>query len=254
VSGVPASNAWDAARYQDKHSFVWRYGANLLELLKAQPDERILDLGCGTGQLTAEIARAGAQVVGLDSSPDMLADARKNFPGLTFVLADAASFDFPQPFDAVFSNAVLHWVKDAGGAVSSIARALVPGGRFIAEFGGQGNIASVQAALRSVLGPMADEQSPWYYPSIGEYAPILERHGLEVQNASLFDRPTQLDGENGLDQWLRMFTQTYLRQFSPKEADEIVHQLVEQLRPALYCDGVWSVDYRRLRIVASRTI
>jgi trans-aconitate methyltransferase len=254
VSGVPASNAWDAARYQDKHSFVWRYGANLLELLKAQPGERILDLGCGTGQLTAEIARAGAQVVGLDSSPDMLADARKNFPGLTFVLADAARFDFPQPFEAVLSNAVLHWVKDADGAVSSIARALVPGGRFIAEFGGHGNIRSVQAALRSVLGPMADEQSPWYYPSIGEYAPILERHGLEVQNASLFDRPTQLDGENGLDQWLRMFTQTYLRLFSPQEADDIVHQLVAQLRPALYRDGVWSVDYRRLRIVASRTI
>jgi trans-aconitate methyltransferase len=254
VSGVPASNAWDAARYQDKHSFVWRYGANLVELLNPQPGERILDLGCGTGQLTAEIASAGAQVVGLDSSPDMLADARKNFPGLTFVLADAASFDFPQPFDAVFSNAVLHWVKDADGAVSSIARALGPGGRFVAEFGGKGNIASVQAALRSVLGPIADEQSPWYYPSIGEYAPILERHGFEVQNASLFDRPTQLDGENGLDQWLRMFTQTYLRQFSPQEADQLVHQLVEQLRPALYRDGAWSVDYRRLRIVASRTI
>jgi trans-aconitate methyltransferase len=254
VSGASASNAWDAARYQDKHSFVWRYGANLLELLNPQPGERILDLGCGTGQLTAEIDRAGAQVVGLDSSPDMLADARKNFPGITFVLADAATFDFPQPFDAVFSNAVLHWVKDAAGAVSSIARALRPGGRFVAEFGGRGNIASVQAALRSVLGPMADEQSPWYYPSIGEYAPVIERHSLEVQNASLFDRPTQLDGENGMEHWLRMFMQTYLRQFSPQRADDVVHQLVEQLRPALYRDGVWSVDYRRLRIVANRTI
>jgi trans-aconitate 2-methyltransferase len=254
VSGRAASGAWDAARYQDKHSFVWRYGANLLELLDPQPGERILDVGCGTGQLTSEIARSGAQVTGLDSSPDMLADARKNFLGLSFVLADAADFDFPEPFDAVFSNAALHWVKNAEGAASSIARALRPGGRFVAEFGGKGNIASVQSALRAVLGSSADEQSPWYYPSIGEYCGVLERHGLEVRNASLFDRPTELQGENGMDDWLRMFTQTYLRRYSAARAGEIVRQLVEHLRPALYRDGVWTVDYRRLRVVAIRII
>jgi trans-aconitate methyltransferase len=253
VSGSPAPGPWDPARYQDHHSFVWRYGANLRELLNPQPDERILDVGCGTGQLTAEIAQSGAQVTGLDNSPDMLAEARKHFPELSFVLGDAASFHFPQPFDAVFSNAALHWVKSADAAVSSIARALVPGGRFVAEFGGKGNIASVRAALRAVLGPSADEQSPWFYPSIGEYSGILERHGLEVRNASLFDRPTELEGENGMDQWLRMFAQTYLRQFSPERADEIVRQLVEHLRPVLYRNGVWTVDYRRLRVVAVRT-
>jgi ubiquinone/menaquinone biosynthesis C-methylase UbiE len=254
VSGAPIAGAWDAARYQEKHSFVWRYGASLLELLNPQPGERILDVGCGTGQLTAEIARAGAQVVGLDYSEDMLSDARKNFPDLEFVLGDASRFHFDQPFDAVFSNAALHWVKDADGAVASVARALRAGGRFVAEFGGKGNIATVQAALRAVLGPSADEQSPWYYPSIGEYAPILERHNLEVRNASLFDRPTPLDGENGLEHWLRMFMQTYLRQFSPQRADEVVCQLVEHLRPELYQNGVWTVDYRRLRVLASRPI
>ncbi len=253
MSGSPASGAWDAARYQDKHAFVWRYGASLLELLEPQTGERILDLGCGTGQLTAEIARSGALVTGLDSSAEMLSDARKNFPDLEFVLADASSFHLPEPFDAVFSNAVLHWVKHADGAVSSISRALRPGGRFVAEFGGKGNIASVQAALRAVLGPVADEQSPWYYPSIGEYAPILERHGLEVRNATLFDRPTPLEGENGLEQWLRMFGQTYLHQFLPERGDDIVRQVVDQLRPALYRDGTWTVDYRRLRLVAIRT-
>ncbi len=253
MSGSPAPGAWDAARYQDKHSFVWRFGVNLLELLAPQPGERILDLGCGTGQLTSKIAGTGAQVTGLDNSADMLAAARKHFPGLALVLGDAAGFDFAEPFDAVFSNAALHWVKNAGGAVSSIARALVPGGRFVAEFGGKGNIASVLAALRVVLGPSADEQSPWFYPSIGEYSSLLERHGLEVRNASLFSRPTELEGENGMDEWLRMFTQTYLRQFSPERAGEIVHQLVEHLRPVLYRDGVWTVDYRRLRVVAVRT-
>jgi trans-aconitate methyltransferase len=126
-------SAWDAARYQDQHSFVWRYGANLLESLNPQPGERILDVGCGTGQLTSEIARSGATVTGLDNSAEMLAEARKNYPDLTFVLGDAASFRFSEPqlsksYDAVFSNAVLHWVKDAEGAVKSIAQALGTGG------------------------------------------------------------------------------------------------------------------------------
>jgi len=249
-----STSAWDAALYQDQHSFVWRYGANLLELLDPQPGERILDIGCGTGQLTQEIARRGALVTGLDSSAEMLADARKQFPQLTFVLADAARFDFPEPFDAVFSNACLHWIKQkhAEGSVASIAAALRPGGRFVAEFGGHGNIAIVQAALRKVLGTGADDRSPWYFPSIGDYAPLLERHGLEVGNASLFDRPTPLEGEDGLDHWLRMFGQTYLRPLSPEHADHVVHQLVEELRPALYRNGIWTVDYRRIRIVASR--
>ncbi len=253
MSGSATPAAWDAARYQDKHSFVWRFGANLLELLDPRRGERILDVGCGTGQLTAEIARYGAQVVGLDNSAEMLADARKNFPELSFVLSDASQFDFPESFDAVFSNAALHWAKNAEGAAASIARALRPGGRFVAEFGGKGNIATVQAALRAVLGSSADEQSPWYYPSIGDYSAILERHGLEVRNASLFDRPTPLDGEDGMDHWLRMFGQTYLRQFPPDRASDIVHRLVHELRTALYRDRVWTVDYRRLRLVAIRT-
>jgi hypothetical protein len=143
-------------------------------------------------------------------------------------------------------------VKNAEGAAASIAHALRPGGRLVAEFGGKGNIRSIQSALRAVLGRCADEQSPWYYPSIAEYSTVLERHGLEVRNASLFDRPTDLQGENGMDEWLRMFMPAYLRHYSSGRADEIVHQLVEYLRPALYRDGAWTVDYRRLRVVANR--
>jgi trans-aconitate methyltransferase len=254
VSGSATGGAWDAARYQNQHSFVWRYGASLLELLNPAKGERILDLGCGTGQLTSDIAQSGAEVVGLDNSEDMLAEAQKNFPTLRFVLADASHFRLPDSFDAVFSNAALHWVKNAEGAVESIARALRPSGRFVAEFGGRGNIVSIQAALRAVLGPESDERSPWYYPSIGEYAPLLERHGLEVRNASLFDRPTPLEGENGMENWLRMFMQTYLREFSAERADDVVRELAEILKPARYRDGVWTVDYRRLRVVAIRTL
>jgi len=151
----------------------------LLELLGPGKGERILDLGCGTGQLTADIAATGVQVVGLDSSPEMLGQARQNYPHLKFVLADATSFRFDEPFDAVFSNAALHWVKNADAAVGSIAAALRPDGRFVAEFGGKGNIASIMGALDAVFGAAAGERCPWWFPGIGEYAPLLEHHGLE---------------------------------------------------------------------------
>jgi trans-aconitate methyltransferase len=221
-----------------------------LELLQARAGERILDVGCGTAQLTAEMAKCGAEVVGLDNSVDMLGQARQNYPALKFVLADAAKFRFEDPFDAVFSNAALHWVKDAAGAVESVALALRPGGRFVAEFGGKGNIASIQAALRAVFGAAADERSPWFYPSIGEYAPLLERCGLELREASLFDRPTVLEGEGGIQDWLRMFCGTYLRDLPAGSAEQKINQLADRLRPDRYRDGAWTIDYRRLRIVA----
>jgi SAM-dependent methyltransferase len=159
------STSWDAEQYEGKHSFVWRLGAGVVELLAPQSGERILDVGCGTGQLTAEIAKQGAQVVGLDSSATMIGQARQNYPGLAFVLGDATSFHFEEPFDAVFSNAALHWVKEADAAAESIGRALKPGGRFVAEFGGHGNTRSVLSALRAALGPESDARCHWYYPS-----------------------------------------------------------------------------------------
>ncbi|HEX4593813.1 MAG TPA: methyltransferase domain-containing protein [Bryobacteraceae bacterium] len=246
------SSSWDAEQYEGKHSFVWRLGAGVVELLAPRAGERILDLGCGTGQLTAEIAKSGAQVVGLDNSTNMIGQARQNYPGLAFVLGDAGSFRFEEPFDAVFSNAVLHWVKNADAAVESITLALKPGGRFVAEFGGKGNTRSVLAALRAALGPEADARCPWYYPGIAEYATVLKRHGLEVHQAELFDRPTPLEGENGMEEWLRMFCGAYFKEMSTSDASAKRREIVELLRPERYRDGVWSVDYKRLRIAARR--
>jgi len=243
------TSAWDPQRYQGGHSYVWKFGAGLLELLGPQPGERILDLGCGTGQLTAEIAKSGAQVLGIDKSEEMLREARQNYPELTFVQGDATAMRFKDPFDAVFSNAALHWVKDADRAAESIAFALRPGGRFIAEFGGKGNIASVEAALRDLFGADAAKRSPWFYPSIAEYAPLLERYGLEVRQASLFDRPTPLEGEHGFEDWLHMFCAGYLRALD-ESGEKKIPEIAARLRPALYRDGVWTVDYRRLRVVA----
>jgi trans-aconitate methyltransferase len=247
------SNSWDAEQYEGKHSFVWRLGAGVVELLAPQPSERILDLGCGTGQLTAEIAKKCAHAVGLDNSTNMIGQARQNYPGLTFVLGDAVSFHFEEPFDAVFSNAVLHWVKNADTAADSIARALRRGGRFVAEFGGHGNTRSILDALRAVLGTEADARCPWYYPSIGEYASVLERHGLEVRQAELFDRFTPLEGETGMEDWLRMFCGSFFKGMSADEVTAKVRELVGLLRPERYSDGVWSVDYRRLRVLAVKT-
>ena len=221
-----------------------------MELLEPRRGERILDLGCGTGQLTAEIAARGAHVVGLDSSPEMLGQARQNYPRLKFALADATSFRFEEPFDAVFSNAALHWVKDAEASVKCIAASLRRGGRFVAEFGGKGNITEILAALRAVFGDAAEEPCPWTFRGIGEYASLLEKHGLEVRQASLFDRPTPVAGEHGLEDWLEMFCGNYFKRLSMKEAEEKLHAVVEHLRPKLYHEGVWTLDYRRLRVVA----
>jgi len=245
-------NVWNAEQYEGRHSYVWQFGGDLLELLAPRAGERILDLGCGTGHLTAEIAARGAQVVGLDSSPDMLGQARQNYPDLKFVLADASGFRFDEPFDAVFSNAALHWVKNAGGAAKSIAAALRMGGRFVAEFGGRGNIEAVLSALDSVFGASAAERCPWWFPRIGEYATVLERQGLEVRQASLFDRPTPVEGEHGMEDWIEMFCGSYLRGMSASQAQEKVRELAAHLRPRLFRDGVWTLDYRRLRVVAQR--
>ena len=246
------SQAWDPGRYQTSHSFVWLFGSSLLELLELRAGERVLDLGCGTGQLTAEIARLGAQVVGIDNSPDMLAAARKNFTEIVFEQADATSFQFPEPFDAIFSNAALHWVKDQEAAAACIGRALRPGGRFVCELGGKDCIASVVDAMRAVLGPRADRLYPWRFPSIGEFAPLLERSAMEVQQAFLFDRPTPLEGENGLEEWLRMFCSPYFRDLSDAEVRDVIAQVAARLRPKLFQNGVWTLDYRRLRVIARK--
>lgn len=241
--------SWDAKHYQRRHSYVFEYGKALLDLLAPHAGETILDLGCGSGQLTAAIASTGASVMGLDSSPAMLAEARANFPGLAFRLGDAADFALDHPVDAVFSNATLHWVKARDAAAGCIARALKPGGRFVAEFGGHGNIQPVVDALHAVLGPV---ESPWSFPTIGEYAAVLERHGLETRQAWLIDRPTQVEGEDGMEDWLAVFARDFVRDLELSQQKAVFRAVAGKLRPAKFRDGIWTVDYRRLRVTAHK--
>jgi trans-aconitate 2-methyltransferase len=251
------SSDWNPLLYQSSHSFVWEYGKGLIELLAPQAGERVLDVGCGTGQLTAEIARAGAEVLGIDNSPAMIEQAHGNFPGLRFEVADVTGMLYRGEFDAVFSNAVLHWVREADAAVGAIARALKSGGRFVAEFGGHGNTrALLEAVYRSMeaLGiAEPGKHNPWFYPTIGEYAAVLERQGMEVIFATLFDRPTALEGgERGLANWLGMFG-ARLTAPVPDEQREEFQRLVEQHAAAgLWREGKWWVDYRRLRVVGRK--
>ena len=256
-SRVSSEKQWDPALYDSKHSFVWKYGAELIELLAPQKGERILDLGCGTGHLTHQMAFTGAEATGLDISPAMIEQARTNYPDLDFVRADAAAFEFAQPFDAVFSNAALHWMTEPEAVVACVARALKPGGRFAAEFGGKGNIAALRNAIRQALrapGIARDEEwNPWYYPSVAEYASLLERHGLAVRYATLFDRPTALEeGERGLRIWLEMFASGLLESLPPDQREELIQTVEDQLRPTKFRDGTWYADYTRIRVLARR--
>lgn len=228
-------------------------------MLAPKPGERILDVGCGTGQLTAEIALSGAEVVGIDNSPAMLEQARKNYAELRFELADVTALDYRDEFDAVFSNAVLHWVRDAGTAAAAIGRALKPGGRFVAEFGGRGNVRRLMDAACQALEPLGirepERLSPWYYPSIGEYTSLLEQNGLSVTYAALFDRLTRLEGgEEGVATWLRMFGRHFEAALSPAQWDAFVRRTKERAAPHLFRDGAWYADYRRIRVVANRAI
>jgi len=222
-----------------------------------QPGERILDIGCGTGHITAEIALRGAQVIGVDRSPDMLDQAREKFPAIAFELMDARTLAFSSEFDAVFSNAALHWIPQAAEVIAGVAKALKPGGRFVAEFGGKGNTARLVNAIDATLtqyGIAWSEVNPWYYPGIAEYATLLDQHGLEVRHAELFDRPTPLeDGEQGLATWLEMFCGVIVNRLSETHRDAFVHDLETAARPDLWRDGSWVMDYRRLRIAAWKT-
>jgi trans-aconitate methyltransferase len=239
--------SWDPQEYQERHAYVFQYGEALLDLLAPQAGERILDLGCGAGQLTDAIARTGAMALGIDSSPEMVVQARANFPALDFRIGDATNFSVDQPLDAVFSNAALHWVKDAGAVAACVSRALKPGGRFVAELGGRGNVQSIVNAIREVLGPV---ELPWFFPSVGEYASVLETHGLEVRRAELFDRPTRVEGEDGMEHWLAVFGASIVAGLPDVRQKEIWRALTQKLRPQCYRDGGWTLDYRRLRVVA----
>ncbi len=249
-----ATNRWNATLYDDKMSFVSGYGRGVIELLQPKPGEQILDLGCGTGDLTEQIARSGAAVTGVDLSESMIAKAKEKFPDLDFSVGDAETFRSACQFDAIFSNAALHWMKRPELVVQSIALALKPGGRLVAEFGGKGNVQAIVEGISAVLnenGFDANERNPWYFPSLGEYTSLLERAGFRVVYAIHFDRPTPLaDGEAGLAQWFATFCEPFFAGMSQEVKEALAEKAIARIKPSLYSGSEWIADYKRLRVVA----
>ncbi len=253
---MPKSNndQWQPDLYADKHSFVWKLASPVIELLAPEPSERVLDIGCGTGQLTARIAESGATAVGADHSPAMIEEARQLHPQIEFQIEDAHDFEFDQPFDAVFSNAALHWITNPDKVVNCIARALNKRGRMAVEFGGSGNIhflaGAIETASQTVFGKRI--KHPWYFPDIVDFGTVLRRHGLEVTQAALIDRPTPLEGNDGLRNWVKMFGQHWLTQLATERHDEFLDQIESIARANLFRGSIWQADYRRIRVVARK--
>ena len=247
---------WNADEYDRTFSFVTRYGTAVLDRLDPRPGELIVDLGCGTGHLTAEIADRATSVEGLDSDPAMIARAEREHPDLRFRLADATNFTVPAPVDAVFSNATLHWIRerDQAGVLEAVHTALRPGGRFVAEMGGARNVAIVldavqEARARHGLGPTA---APWYFPSPAVQAGRLEHAGFRVREIEHFDRPTPLRESSDVLEWLDMFGAALLADVPVPLLSDVRNAIVDAAAPALRdAQGRWHIDYVRLRWYAT---
>lgn len=255
-SGPGAPRTWDAAKYDSCGTFVWEHGTDLVEMLAPGPRDRVLDVGCGTGHLTARIADSGAVVLGIDASESMVLQARSNYPDLRFEVVDAREMDLEPQFDAVFSNAVLHWITEPEMAAAGIFAALRPGGRFVAEFGGRGNIGTIIEAVHGARESMEAppiKRVPWYFPGADEYASLLEGLGFTVGYARLFDRPTRLgEGDGTMITWLQMFAEPLLNDLPESERDTVCCIAEDDLRSKLVQDRVWVADYVRLRVMAEK--
>jgi trans-aconitate methyltransferase len=250
MSDANPGQEWNAAQYAQNAHFVPALGQPVLDLLKPRSGERILDLGCGDGLLTAKLVAAGATVVGADAAPDMVAAARQR--GLDARLMQGAELTFDHEFDAAFSNAALHWMKaDPDAVIAGVKRALKPGGRFVAEMGGHGCVAAITVALITVLQRrgIGTTSIPWYFPTVDDYRGRLERAGFTVGYIELIPRPTPLP--TSMEGWLQTFAAPFFTRLPADQQSAARDEAIALLRPVL-CDeqGRWTADYIRLRFAA----
>ncbi|MCH5258083.1 MAG: methyltransferase domain-containing protein [Lachnospiraceae bacterium] len=247
---------WDADKYTADFSFVHQYGNSVIELIDADKDSSVLDLGCGNGALAKTLQEKGYLVKGLDASKDLLDIARKKYPTIEFVQGDATNFTLSESVDVVFSNAVLHWInqEQQQDMLKCVYNALKKNGQFVFEFGGYGNNQRIHRVLETYFLEYGYcYEMPFYFPTISEYAALLENTGFRVKYAVLFDRPTELKGENGLKDWINMFVKTPFSVIETEQMkEEIIDKVVEELRGDLYIDNKWYADYVRIRMKAIR--
>jgi len=244
------TTSWDPESYAKNARFVAELGEPLLQLLDPKPGESILDLGCGDGALTEKIAAAGCCVIGIDSSLPQVAAARRR--GLAVLVMDGQRLGFKQRFDAVFTNAALHWIKQPEMVIAGVWSCLKPGGRFVGEFGGQGNVATIRTALHAGLRRRGIDPwtaDPWYYPSPAEYSDLLRQIGFTVEYLESIPRPTPLPGDISI--WLEIFAQPFTKAVDEAERESLVAEVRAELAPKLRgTEGNWVADYVRLRFRA----
>ncbi len=250
MSAEKSQQSWHPESYERNAGFVADLGAGVFDLLAPKNGERILDLGCGHGKLTEKIVATGAHVVAVDASPEQVEGARAR--GLDARLMDARELTFDHQFDAVFSNAALHWVKQADAVIGGVKRALVDGGRFVCEMGGDGNVARVAQGVARVMEKRGLDiiyYWPWYFPSVTEYGDRLEAAGFSVRHIELFARPTPIPGD--ITGWLETFGESFTKAVPKGERATFLADVRDDLRADLQdSDGNWSVDYVRLRFQA----
>jgi len=242
--------SWNPKQYQANAAYVAELGKPVLDLLAPKTGERVLDLGCGDGALTREIVCLGCDVIGVDASEEMVVAARSS--GIEAYVGDGAALTFADEFDAVFSNATLHWVSPPEAVISGVWQALKPGGRFVGEFGGSGNIATIISAIEAALTKRGVTVTcPWFFPTASGYTTMLESLGFVVHAIELFPRPTRLPGD--VRGWLETFAQHYLHTIPKSEREGLISEVVDDLRYSITDkEGNWFADYIRLRFRAEK--
>ena len=254
--GYVASVNWAAATYDSGFPYVSAPGVPLVDLLDPQPDEKIIDLGCGAGALAAEISARGAEVLGIDASPDMIAKAKAYYPELSFTIGDAQEFTVAERYDAVVSAGALHWlIHDPDAVITQVHASLRAGGRFVAEMGGAGNCAELIAAMQTAWREfgLAEPELPWYFPTPAEYATRLEDGGFTVRLLEYAERPTRMaQGPNGAADWVRIYAAEPLAQVPADVVEPLLLRINDLAAPALRRESGWVADYVRLRFAAVR--
>ncbi len=243
---------WNAGLYDNKHDFVSKYGKGLLAFVPENKNQSILDLGCGTGTLTAQLSDFAGEIIGADSSESMITKAKEQYPNIKFTVCDALALPFEKKFDVVFSNAVFHWIADHNALLKQVHKALKPNGLLVCEFGANGNIATIENAFIDVCREFEYEYKPRFnFPTSEHFAELLKQNDFIIDKVYDYARPTSLkDNERGLANWMRQFFAFDLERMPEKVQNEIIKKVEDSTKESLWNGSEWVADYRRLRAIA----
>lgn len=248
--------SWNPTLYDNKHKFISNFGEDLVSFLNPQQGEHILDVGCGTGDLAHDISKSGATVTGIDAAESMIAAAKNKYPDIHFSVQDGEQFYFDPQFHAVFSNAAIHWMKNQQKVVQNCFDALLPNGRFVAELGGVNNIQSIVDAIKEASNRLSIPYDvtlfPWVFPTKEEMEEYLINVGFNIITIEHYERPTPLVGEDGIRNWLEMFSNNMFKDLTNDEKEAIYIECESILRPQLFKENGWVADYWRLRFIATK--